>query len=206
MLDNVLVVIPCRKGSKRLPHKNIRPVGGMALSQRTIRIAKEAGLTHTFPPYLKSQIIVSSDDVGVKNVSLAENVEFIDRPAKLATDKAKSEAVIIHAIEYVDDVFPNNEFDTIALLQVTSPLLKPKTLRKALKVFYNANLASLISVNLAYQMTGGFYIIDKKIFVKQKTLYPKGMAVYIVSEEEAIDVDYLEDLRTAEAIERGWVY
>lgn len=203
----VLVVIPARRGSKRLPHKNVLPISGTPLAQRTIQIAKAAGLNGAKTnPFLKSQIVVTTNDPQVKNIASIEEVECIDRPEKLATDNARAEDVIAHAAEYVDSLFTTNEFDAICLLQVTSPLLRPKTLKKALNLFYKKDLISLIAVNSKYRMIGAFYIVDKIDFQAEETLYPEGMSLYVISDEEAIDVDYLEDLRTAEAIEEGRVF
>ena len=201
---NVLVVIPARAGSKRLPHKNVLPVGGIPLSQRTIQIAKAAGLNEAkTAPYLKSQIIVTTDDPSVKKLAIIEKIECIDRPAKLATDRARSEDAAIHAIEYVDSVFPNNKFDTICMLQTTSPCLKPSTLRHALVEYRKNKATALVAVNSAYNPCGAFYLIDKEAFLKKKTFWVKDMGIYVVSREESCDVDYAWDWAIANAIEGG---
>lgn len=201
-----MVVIPARAGSKRLPHKNVLPVGGIPMSQRTIQIAKAAGLNEAkTAPYLKSQIIVTTDDIRVKEIAIIENVEFINRPTKLATDRARSEDAVIHAIEYVDSVFPNNKFDTICMLQTTSPCLKPFTLQIALEEYENRKATALVAVNPAYDPCGAFYIIDKKTFLNKKTFWVKDMGVFVLSYEEAIDVDYAWDWAIANAVKLGKV-
>lgn len=204
---NVLVVIPARTGSKRLPHKNVLPVGGIPMSQRTIQIAKAAGLNEAkTAPYLMSQIIVTTDDPHVKKLAIIEKVECIDRPAKLATDRARSEDAVIHAIGYVDSLFPNNKFDTICMLQVTSPCLKPSTLQRALEEYRNKKATVLVSVNPAYNPCGAFYIFNKETFLKKKTFWVKDMGIYVVSREESCDVDYAWNWAIANAIEGGRIY
>jgi len=200
--EKVLVVIPARRGSKRLPHKNVLQIGGTPLAQRTIQIAKTAGLNGAkTKPFLKSQIVVTTNDPQVKNIASIEEVECIDRPEKLATDKASAEDVIIHAVEYVDSLFTTNEFDAICLLQVTSPLLDHKTLSKALETFIeNKTLQALIAVGPDYQMCGAFYIIKKDTFLRHKSLYPKDMGIYVLSWEESQDVDTIEDFRVCQVI------
>ena len=206
--DRVLAIIPARKGSKRFPKKNIAEFRTKPLIQNTILIAKSAGLTKNFKPYLKSQIVVTTDDPHVKKLAVTENVECIDRPAKLATDRARSEDAIIHAIEYVDSVFPNNKFDTICMLQVTSPCLKPSTLQCALEVYRNKKSTAIVAVKPAagYDPCGAFYIIDKETFLKKKKFWVKGMGIYVVSREESCDVDYAWDWAIANAIEGGRIY
>ena len=204
---NVLVVIPARTGSKRLPHKNVLPVGGIPMSQRTIQMAKAAGLNEAkTSPYLKSQIIVTTDDPHVKKIAIIEKVECIDRPAKLATDRARSEDAVIHAIQYVDDIFPNNKFDTICMLQPTSPCLKPSTLQCALEEYRNKKATVLVSVNPTYKPCGAFYLIDKETFLKKKTFWVKDMSIYVVSYEASCDVDHAWDWAIANAIDGGRIY
>jgi len=200
--ENVLCIVPARRGSKRLPHKNVLPVGGIPMTQRTILTAKAAGLNEAkTSPYLKSQIVVTTDDPQVKNIALAEKVECVGRPAKLATDRARAEDVITHTIEFVDSVFSSNAFNTICYLQVTSPLLERKTLRKALETFINdKTLQALIAVGPDYQMCGAFYIIKKDAFLRHKSLYPKNMGIYVLSWEQSQDVDTIEDFRVCQAI------
>lgn len=203
---NVLVVIPARAGSKRLPQKNVLPVGGIPMTQRTIQVAKAAGLNEAkTEPYLKSQIVVTTDDPQAKNIIIVEKVECVCRPAKLATDSAKSEDAVIHAIEFVDNVFSSNKFDTVCVLQATSPCLKPFTLRHALEEYRNKKATALIAVSSNYKPCGAFYIIDKAILLKKKTFWVKGMGVYVLSNEEAVDVDHIWDLAIANAIDSGRV-
>lgn len=202
VFENVLCIIPARRGSKRLPHKNVLSVCGFPMIQRTILTAKAAGLNEAkTEPYLKSQIVVTTDDPQVKNIASIEKVECIDRPAKLATDRARAEDVITHTIEFVDSMFSSNPFNTICYLQVTSPLLEHKTLRKALETFIeNKTLQALIAAGPDHQMCGAFYIIKKDTFLRHKSLYPKDMGIYMLSWEESQDVDTIEDFRVCQAI------
>lgn len=204
---NVLVVIPARAGSKRLPHKNVLPVGNILMTQRTIQIAKAAGLNEAkTTPYLKSQIVVTTDDPRAKAIALVEKVECIDRPANLVTDQASSEDVFIHAIEYVDSVFPSNKFDTVCFLQPNSPCLKPSTLHNALEEYRRKQPPALVAVNPAYNPCGAFYLFDKETFLKKKTFWMKETGVYVVGYEESCDVDYIWDWAMANAIDAGRIW
>lgn len=108
-----LAVIPARSGSKGLQDKNIRLLGGKPLIAHTIGAARESG---TF-----TEIVVSTDSKGYAQIARhwGASVPFL-RSEALSTDSASSWDV-------VRDVIGNFgargvEFDTVALLQPTSPL------------------------------------------------------------------------------------
>lgn len=196
--NTILAIIPARGGSKRLPHKNTQPVGGIPLAQRTILTAKSAGLT---------KIVVTTDDPKVKEIALKEDVVVVDRPSELATDNAQGEYAFLHAMEYVENKL-NWNYDTICALQVTSPLLKPETLKKALEVFYKEKLTSLVAVNSMgfFKPCGAFYISTKKSFKKEKTFWVDDIAVFPLDAQETIDVDYKWDLKIANAVAKGRIF
>src|SRR5262249_30378594 len=106
----VLAVIPARGGSKGVPQKNIRTVGGRPLIAWTIEAAKGSR-------YL-DRVVLSSDDRKIIDVaeSYGCDIPFV-RPAELATDEADSMSVVRHAIASF-----NEHYDYLVLLQPTSPL------------------------------------------------------------------------------------
>ena len=75
----MLAIIPARGGSKGLPGKNIRPLGGIPLICHTINAAIAAKSI--------SRVIVSTDDETIAEVAkeCGAEVPFI-RPASLAND------------------------------------------------------------------------------------------------------------------------
>lgn len=131
-----LVVIPARGGSKGVPRKNIKRLGGKPLIQYTIEAAREV--------FDDSIIIVSTDDTEIKREVelMGLSVPFL-RPDYLATDESGSYEVILHTIEFIEasGYFP----DTVVLLQPTSPLRKAHHINEALKV-YDSSCEILVSV------------------------------------------------------------
>ncbi len=131
-----LVIIPARGGSKGVPGKNSKLLAGKPLIQYTI----EAALG-VFSP---EQIIVSTDSQEIKAVAEASglNVPFI-RPAHLATDTASSYDVLLHAMHFAE----NNklDFDSVVLLQPTSPFRTSEHIREAIDLF-DASLDMVVSV------------------------------------------------------------
>ncbi|MBO6587228.1 MAG: acylneuraminate cytidylyltransferase family protein [Gracilimonas sp.] len=124
-----LVVIPARGGSKRLPSKNIKPLNGQPLIHYTIEAAREV--------FDDSIICVSTDDKKIKQVSesVGLNVPFL-RPKDLATDKADSRSVLLHALEYYKER-KKYEADVIVLLQPTSPFRNANHIKGALNLYKN---------------------------------------------------------------------
>lgn len=196
IFDNTLAIIPARAGSKRLPHKNTITVGGIPLVARTIRTAKNAGL---------SKIVVTTDDYEVKEIAEFEEVMVIPRPLELATDEARSEDAILHAMDYAEREF-NCDYTSICVLQPTSPLLKSETLKKAIEIFHNNELTSLVAVNPLYQPAGAFYCATKEVFKHHKSFWVEDMSVFVLNSKESLDVDYNYQWAISNAVNGGHIY
>lgn len=131
-----LVVIPARGGSKGIPRKNIKLLGGKPLIQYTIESAREV--------FDDSVICVSTDDLEIKSFveSLGLKVPFV-RPSNLAQDNVGSYEVMLHAIDY----FEKNGYkpNVLILLQPTSPFRTANHILESLKL-YNSNCDMVVSV------------------------------------------------------------
>lgn len=132
----MIVVIPARGGSKGVPGKNTKQLGGKPLIQYTIDAAREI--------FEDKDIIVSTDSEKIKTTaeSLGIEVPFI-RPSKLATDESGTQDVLLHALSFVEGKghFPQ----TLILLQPTSPFRNATHIKEALKL-YNNELDMVVSV------------------------------------------------------------
>ncbi len=73
-------MIPARGGSKSVPKKNIKNLGGKPLMAWSIEVAKTVKNI--------DRTIVSTDDPAIGRVAKAHGAEFYERPAHLATDEA----------------------------------------------------------------------------------------------------------------------
>lgn len=122
-----LVVIPARGGSKGVPGKNIKKLNGVPLIHYSINIAKVL--------FDSDDICVSTDDFEIKKVAenTGINIPFI-RPNELATDYATSYDVLLHALGYYEKL-RQKEYDTIILLQPTSPFRKIEHIKGAMSLF-----------------------------------------------------------------------
>lgn len=142
-------LIPARSGSKGIPGKNLRELGGASLIEHAIACAKNAGIAHR---------VVSTDiwplswpSIGLQLNRPDESFEFIpyisetrylQRPAELAQDDTPMYAVVQHAAEALK-LQPE---DSIVLLQPTQPFRKPEHVRKALELLHETQADSVVSV------------------------------------------------------------
>lgn len=110
----VVAVIPARGGSKGVPGKNLRPVGGVPLLARSIRAARQARLV--------GEVCVSSDDAQLLDLAEREGATTIQRPAELSGDTASSEAALSHALKWLSQ--RGRQPDAFAFLQCTSPFTR----------------------------------------------------------------------------------
>lgn len=140
---NVLYLIPARGGSKGVPDKNIRSLGGMPLIEHSIRTALLVA------PDARD-VVVSTDSEKIARASLAAGarVPFM-RPAELATDTASSRDVILHALDTLSGENGGEGYDTVVLLQPTSPFRNPRDIEKALSLFTRETPDMVVSVKPA---------------------------------------------------------
>lgn len=106
---NLLALIPARGGSKGIPRKNIKPIGGKPLIAWSIEAAQQARVV--------DRIVVTTEDDEIASIAigLGADVPFI-RPVELARDETPGIDPVLHAIEQLP------EHDWVLLLQPTSPL------------------------------------------------------------------------------------
>ena len=108
----VLGIIPARGGSKGIPGKNIRPLGGRPLLAWTAESALAAKRL--------SRVVLTTDDERIAEIGRVCGLEvpFL-RPAELAMDDTPTLPVLQHAVSELEKA--GDRFDAICLLQPTSP-------------------------------------------------------------------------------------
>lgn len=134
-----LFLIPARGGSKGLPRKNVLEINGKPLINYTIDAARGAMEN-------SDVLCVSSDDSEIIRTVEDYGVEvpFV-RPNELATDTSSTVDVINHALNYYKSI--GMSFDSVVLLQVTSPLRKSSHITEALEL-YSEDIDMVTSVKL----------------------------------------------------------
>lgn len=138
MRSSVLGVIPARGGSKRVPRKNIRNVGGLPLIAHTIAAANKARLL--------DDVLVSTDDSEIQSVALkyGGNAPFL-RPKHLSGDEVTNAQTLIHALKW-KEMQHNRHYDMVMLLQPTSPIRNPEHIDAAITALGESNATTLASV------------------------------------------------------------
>jgi CMP-N,N'-diacetyllegionaminic acid synthase len=133
----VLGIIPARGGSKAVPHKNMKPLGGRPLIWYTIVSALGSCLL--------DRVMVSSDDSETLNfVGLFPEIEIpFARPASLASDHTPSFDVVHHAVEHYSA--RGTDFDYVCLLQPTSPFRSKNLIDQCIQHAIDMNADSLVT-------------------------------------------------------------
>ena len=208
----ILAIIPARAGSKGIPNKNIRIIGGHPLIYYSIKNALSSN-------YI-TDAIISTDSDQVRIIGEQMGVEVKIRDSSLCGDSITLDAVIADAI-------PEGKWDYIVTMQPTSPTLRVETLDAAIEYAINNGLDTVISaintphlswtevngkkvpsykerLNRQYlppcYMETGAFVISKASVVTPKTRIGEKIEIYEISEDESKDIDTFEDLRSAAAI------
>ncbi len=107
-----VALVPMRAGSKGLPGKNTRDLGGLPLYAYSVRVAQQAGA---------AAVILSTDIAAVLERNHGADVVAVRRPDALATDDAPMAEVVLHALSSEAGLAIDDEA-IVVLLQPTSPL------------------------------------------------------------------------------------
>ncbi len=162
---NILITICARGGSKGIPGKNIKLIGGKPLIVYTI------DLTNKLKTIWNTKVALSTDDMEIKSVAAEHGVysNYL-RPEYLATDAAGKIDTIKDLLLYEESLV-DFKYDFILDLDVTSPLRTVEDLEKALQLMISTPTAkSLFSVNnasrnpyfnMVEEKASGFYSLVK---------------------------------------------
>jgi len=224
----ILGLIPARGGSKGVPGKNIKLLGGKPLIQYTTEIALQSN-------YL-TNVVLSSDDNAIIDVAKTLGIEVpFKRPSVLANDNSPTLPVIKHSLDHYKSI--GEEFDAVCLLQVTSPFRTVEFLDQALQKFINQDTDSLVSVQevpheynphwtfelnkkgnlriatgeeaiitrrqelpVAYHRDGSIYITKTNVIENQNSLYGKSISYIESPKGFYVNIDTLNDWEKAESI------
>jgi CMP-N,N'-diacetyllegionaminic acid synthase len=223
----LLAIIPARGGSKRLPQKNIRLLGGRPLVAWSIRSALEAELF--------CDVLVSTEDQRVAEAAKAAGA-FVPwlRPADLASDEAATTDVLHHAVTWYEA--SRGDIDGVMLLQPTCPFRSLESLRGAAFRFLQQPIADrrpVVSVSPSsdppewyfrvveglldpllgweqiglksqdlkpsFKLNGSIYVIPVPMIRNGGKLIVPGSIAFTMGEaEEAVDIDTEQDWQMAE--------
>lgn len=223
-LGNILVVIPARGGSKRLPRKNVMLLAGRPLISWTIEAALESRLD--------ACIMVTSDDDEILELSSEykhQGVITHKRPHALATDIASTNDVLSDALMAAE--LHGKKPQTIMLLQPTSPLRKAIDIGNALDVYCEGGCReTVVSVcevdhptawvgtlgehsrfegcditakrsqdyQKEYCLNGAIYIVDAENFLSRGTIFTERLLASVMPKNRSVDIDDQFDFQMCE--------
>lgn len=216
---SVLALIPARGGSKGLPRKNARIIGGKPLIVWTIEAAQRA--------LSVSQIVVSTEDIEIADIARAYGAEVpFMRPQELALDTTPSMDVVFHALDHLP------RCEDVLLLQPTSPLRSTHDIDAIAELRAKTQAPSAVSVSRALhppqwmfriadseelrplleeplpprrQETDDIYVLNGALYharwdwlLAHRTFISKETVGYVMPTERSIDIDTPNDWHWAE--------
>jgi len=177
--ENSLVVVPARDGSKRIPNKNSKRLGGKALIEWTLDVALKCDqLGHVY---------VSTDSIKIAELAKAHGALVPKlRSAETAVDSAPTNMAITEAIEIYEALY-ERVVQWIVLLQPTSPFRTIESLQRAIECFHMGGGNTLVSVTREYyplkwlvEIDDDGALIPAEISAQDKqALYKYNGAIYI---------------------------
>lgn len=214
-------VIPARGGSKGVPRKNLRPVGGRPIVVRAIGTLQAATSVGT--------VIVSTDDGEIADAARAAGAVVIERPIELAGDRASSESALLHVLQQL--AASGDVPEATVFVQATSPFINPADVDRAIALVVSGECDVAFSVTRTdvhlwrdgahgpegvnhdstvrqrrqdrvpeYLETGAFYVLNTRGFLKARHRFFGRLRFVEVDAGDAIEIDTEDDLLLAEVL------
>jgi CMP-N-acetylneuraminic acid synthetase len=225
---NAVAFIFARGGSKGLPGKNIRPLGGKPLIAWSIEHALAVGRI--------KRVIVSTDSEEIAAVARAHGAEvpFI-RPGELARDDSPEWLAWRHALKFVQDQ-EGKLPQVMVSVPTTAPLRSPRDIENCLDVYERGDVDIVVTVTDAHRspyfnmvkiqpdgtvglviplksavarrqdvpavfdMTTVAYVARPEFVMTQDAVFAGRVRHVHVPAERAIDIDTILDFRIAECL------
>lgn len=222
---DIMIVIPARGGSKGIPNKNVKKLGGKPLIHYSIEIAQKI--------VPNSQIIVSTDSKSIKEVAEQKGVKIeCLRPENLASDSASTYDVLLHEIQNVEKTGWKPK--VLILLQPTSPFRELDQIKRGVEKFQEVDADLLVGVKktdsnpyytlyeenskgflerskksdftrrqdcpTVWETNGALYIVDVEVMKKQSLSKIERRKGFEMDDYSSIDLDTPLDWLIAESI------
>ena len=223
-----ICLIAARRGSKGVPIKNIKMIGGKPLISHTIKSSLDSKIF--------SHVIVSTEDDEIAKIAkkYGAEVPFL-RPKKLATKNAPMAKVIDHAINKLFSLGYN--FDVLVNRDCTAPFIRISDIKKGISLLgrkksdlvvaaYKTHLNPYFNMMefdsneilkfskktkkrvtnrqdapIVYQLTG-FQVINVQRFLKYKKIYMPRILPIEISAETGLMIDNKFEFQIADCMFR----
>ncbi len=141
-MTEILCIIPARGGSKGVPGKNLRPLGGRPLISHVIETAMNV-------PAI-TEVVVSTEHKMIAEIaaSFGASIPYL-RPRDIATDKAALIDVVRQGYWHFTN--QGRKFDGVLCFQPTAPFVKSSTISEAIELLNESGCDSVTTVSEVMQ-------------------------------------------------------
>jgi CMP-N,N'-diacetyllegionaminic acid synthase len=221
----ILAIVPARSGSKGVPDKNIKKLGGISLIGR-------AGSCLNQLSWLDGKIISTDSNLYIKEGKKYNLDAPFLRPESLSGDYSSAVDTVIHGLLEAEKFYKIN-FDIILIIEPTSPFRESQDVENTLKAMILNDAESSICVSplnakyhplkilqiksgkLSHQTplgeniiarqqldqlyfrNGICYAVSRKYLLKNKSIFSKNTHSYIV-DRNIVNIDDSVDFEWAE--------
>jgi CMP-N-acetylneuraminic acid synthetase len=220
----ILAIIPARGGSKRIPKKNIIPLGGKPMIHWSIEAAKKC-------PYI-DRVLVSTDCPEIKKISEQAGAEVPFLRVEAADDFTPVSETTLSALQQSEQLW--GEFDIVVQLMANCPFRDARVISEGIEQFLSDDRKSQVSyfkygwmnpwwahkisegqpkplfpealknrsqdLEELYCPTGSIWITESKFLKQFKTFYSPGFRSHVIDWISALDIDDEDDLLMAQAV------
>lgn len=210
-ISKVIVIIPARGGSIRVPGKNLLELAGHPLLAHSIMHAKQA--------HRVDEVYVSSDDSTILEVASRYGATPVERPQTLSDEEATSESALLHVLDTRKEQGEEDP-DLVVFLQCTSPVRSPGDIDQAIatleqekadslfsacrnvRLFWKGNGKTVEPINynfrsrkreqemeIQYNENGSIYVFSPEILRKENNRLGGNIAVYEMDEWSSFQID-----------------
>lgn len=223
----VLGLVPARGGSKGVPRKNVRPLGGRPLIAWSIAAGLAAARV--------DHVVASTDDDEIAAVAAACGAQVVRRPPELADDGAPMLPVVRHALATL--AAAGLEFDALTLLQPTCPFRTAADIDASVDRLAQGDVDGVIGVYrvyddhparmyrvandrltpldpaydgvnrqdlpAVYKRNGAVYTLSLAATARENTLFVRNCAPFEMPRERSVNIDEPLDFIVAAAVAAG---
>jgi CMP-N,N'-diacetyllegionaminic acid synthase len=224
----VLGLIPARGGSRGIPQKNVRLLGGKPLLQHTIQTALSASAL--------SRVVLSTEDEEIAALGNRYGVDVpFRRPLDLAQDDTPTLPVVLHAVRWLES--SGERYDAVCVLQPTHPLRRPEHIDACIELLVRSGADAVVTVlrvppeynphwvyfvddvghlhlalgarepisrrqllPAAFHREGSVYVTRRDVLLSQQSMYGDHLVGYELDPEQSVNVDGWKDWHRAERL------
>lgn len=185
-MDSICAVVPARAGSKRLPNKNVKVLGGIPLLEWSIRFAVEVEAVD------KVVLVTDIQDLELQ-AEASERIFLISRPPEVSSDGASTESVVLYLMS--QGVIDSTH---LLLLQPTNPFRSFDTLSRVISESLRNDSVSFSATAGSSEPNGNLYFCASGWIAAGNTFSSRlGAAVPSQHDWENLDIDYESDFELA---------